>query len=97
MNAKTATFAILPAGQSYAHESAKAYFNEAVTQLIADKDLWKMHDALLPLIRKGQFEQADEPLRVELTQERFGNLVAFRVGKSPKRYWCWEGALKSTI
>jgi hypothetical protein len=87
-------FAILPADQVFAHESGKKRFNEAVTQLIADKDIWKWHEALVSLIDKGQLEQADEPLRIELTQERFGNLIAFRIGRSPKRFWCWEDALR---
>ena len=94
MNAKTAIVAVLPAGQAFARESGKKHFNEAVTQLIADKDVWKMHDALVHLMRKGQVEQADEPLRIELTRERFGNLVAFRIGRSPRRFWCWAGALR---
>ena len=94
MNARTGIFAVLPAGQAFAHESAKKHFNEAVTQLIADNDVWKMHDALVPLLQKGQLEQADEPLRIELTRERFGNLVAFRIGRSPRRFWCWAGALR---
>lgn len=55
-------------------------------------DLWELHDALVPLVQKGQIEQSEDALRIELTQERFGNLVAFRIGKSPRRFWCWEGA-----
>jgi hypothetical protein len=33
-----------------------------------------------------QLEQTDEALQIELTRERFGNLVAFRIGRSPKRF-----------
>jgi hypothetical protein len=82
------------AGEAFAHDSGKTRLNEAVTQFIADKDEWQMHDALVSLIEKGQLELADEPLRIELTRERFGNLVAFRIRRSRKRFWCWEGALR---
>jgi len=94
MTARSEIFAVLPADQVFAHESGKKRFNEAVTQLIADKDIWKWHEALVSLIDKGQLEQVDEPLRIELTHERFGNLIAFRIGRSPKRCWCWEDALR---
>jgi hypothetical protein len=86
--------AVLPAGQAYAHESGKKRFNEAITELIANGDLWELHDALVPMIQKGELEQTDEALRIELTRERFGNLVAFRIGRSPRRFWCWEGAIR---
>jgi hypothetical protein len=86
--------AILPADQAYAHESGKKRFNEAITRLIANGDLWELHDDLFSLINKGQVEQTDEALEIELTRERFGNLVAFRIGKSPRRFWCWESALR---
>jgi hypothetical protein len=79
----------------FAHESGKNRFNDALTQLIADKDMWKLHDALIFLMEKGQLEQANEPLQIESTRERLGNLVAFRIGRSPKRFWCWVGALRS--
>ena len=94
MNERAPIFALLPAGEAFAHDSGKTRLNEAVTQFIADKDEWKMHDALVSLIERGQLEPADEPLRIELTRERFGNLVAFRIGRSPRRYWCREAALK---
>jgi hypothetical protein len=79
MNARTAISTILPAGQLFAHESGKNRFNDALTQLIADKDMWKLHDALIFLMEKGQLEQANEPLQIELTREprkscRFSNL-----------------------
>jgi hypothetical protein len=53
------------AGEAFAHDSGKTRLNEAVTQFIADKDEWQMHDALVSLIEKGQLELADEPLRID--------------------------------
>jgi hypothetical protein len=48
-------------------------------------------------IDPGQLEQTDDALRIELTRERFGNLVAFRIGRSPKRFWCWERAISVEV
>jgi hypothetical protein len=65
MNAITAISTILPAEQLFVHECGKNTFNEAVTELTADKEIkW------------------------------FANLVAFRIGNSPRHFWRWEGALK---
>jgi hypothetical protein len=86
MTTRTPIFAVLPADQAYAHEGGKKRFNEAITRLTATGDRWELHDAPVSL--------TDEALWTKLTGERFGNLVAFRIGRSPKRFWCWEGAIR---
>jgi hypothetical protein len=84
---QTAIIAILPANQAYAHESGKKRLNEAITRFVANGDRWELHGALVYLSQKGQLEQTDEALRIELTGERFGNLIAFRIGRSLRRFW----------